>query len=78
MPRAKTPRNGDSRNKKAVISETESTNGRGIALPADLQDQIRIRAYELYERRGCEPGHEVEDWALAEKEVLARHSLQTV
>jgi sporulation protein YlmC with PRC-barrel domain len=33
------------------------------------QQAIEKKAYELYERRGREPGHEVEDWAEAEKQV---------
>ena len=28
----------------------------------DLEEQTRRRAYELYERRGREAGHETEDW----------------
>ncbi len=35
----------------------------------DLDEQIRHRAYELYEQRGRELGHELEDWLRAEKEV---------
>ena len=27
----------------------------------ELEDQIRLRAYELYEARGQEDGHELED-----------------
>jgi hypothetical protein len=35
----------------------------------DLEEQISRRAYELYERRGREHGHEVEDWLQAEAEL---------
>jgi hypothetical protein len=35
-------------------------------------EQIRCRAYELYEERGREDGHEVEDWLRAEAEVTGR------
>ena len=38
---------------------------------ANLQEQISRRAYELAEQRGFEPGHDVEDWLRAEREVLA-------
>jgi len=34
-----------------------------------LEDRIRVRAYELYERRGKTPGHAVEDWLQAEAEL---------
>lgn len=33
------------------------------------QDDIARRAYELYEARGSEPGHELEDWLAAEREI---------
>jgi Protein of unknown function (DUF2934) len=34
--------------------------------------QIEARAYELYLQRGCEDGHDVEDWLTAEKELTQR------
>ncbi|HKS75601.1 MAG TPA: DUF2934 domain-containing protein [Terriglobales bacterium] len=36
----------------------------------ELQDAIRRRAQQLYEQRGCTPGHEVQDWLQAEAEIL--------
>ena len=35
----------------------------------ELEDQIRLRAHELYEARGREDGHEMEDWLHAEEEI---------
>ena len=35
-----------------------------------LRASISLRAYEIYEQRGCEPGCELEDWLHAENEVL--------
>jgi DUF2934 family protein len=35
----------------------------------ELESQIRLRAYELYQERGGEEGHEVEDWLRAEEEL---------
>jgi hypothetical protein len=37
--------------------------------PPNLEEQIRTRAFELYEERGREDGHEVEDWLRAETEI---------
>ena len=37
--------------------------------PKTVDDQIRLRAYELYEERGREDGHELEDWLRAEEEI---------
>ena len=38
----------------------------------NLEEEIRRRAYELYELRGREDGFAEEDWTRAEREVLAR------
>lgn len=38
---------------------------------AGLEELIRQRAYELYLQRGGRPGGELEDWKVAEQEVLA-------
>ena len=46
---------------KTTIQTTESTS--------DMQEQIRRRAHELYEQRGREDGHELDDWLQAESEV---------
>ena len=35
----------------------------------NLGDEIRLRAYELYEQRGGEHGHDVADWLRAEEEI---------
>jgi hypothetical protein len=35
----------------------------------DLQEQIRRRAYELYEQRGRGDGRDLDDWLQAESEV---------
>jgi hypothetical protein len=39
-----------------------------VLATSDLQEQIRLRAYALYEQRRSE-GHELEDWLQAESEV---------
>jgi hypothetical protein len=44
-----------------------------VANPA-REEEIRRRAYELYLERGEEPGHDVEDWLQAERE-LASHEI---
>jgi hypothetical protein len=37
--------------------------------------EISIRAYELYERRGAEPGRDWDDWLEAENELRARRRM---
>ena len=48
----------DSRNKAIAIVE-----------PPRIEEEIRKRAYELFEARGREEGHELEDWLRAEQEI---------
>jgi hypothetical protein len=49
--------------KKAPTSTIEPTEN-------DIQESIRARAYQLFEQRGEELGHDVEDWLRAEAEIL--------
>lgn len=35
-----------------------------------LQEQIEARAHEIYRARGAEPGHELDDWLQAEREIM--------
>jgi DUF2934 family protein len=42
----------------------------GDELQTKMHDAVAWRAYHLFELRGCVPGHETEDWARAEAEVL--------
>lgn len=36
------------------------------------EEIIRIRAHQLFENRGYEHGHDVEDWLEAEAEIIGR------
>jgi Protein of unknown function (DUF2934) len=38
-----------------------------------INEEIRIRAYELFELRGRKEGFHDEDWARAEVEILAKY-----
>ncbi|MGA8150690.1 MAG: DUF2934 domain-containing protein [Terriglobales bacterium] len=79
MARAKNPRTNDSTNKQVITmpeatstAQTRRSAGSKSPTPIDLETQIRQRAYELYQERGCAPGQENEDWFRAEHEVLTR------
>jgi hypothetical protein len=61
----------------AKKSKAKNTNGNSLESALDLEEQIRRRAYELYERRGREAGHETEDWLQAEA-ALARERTKPV
>ena len=34
------------------------------------RDQIRAQAYRIYLQRGCQPGHDMDDWLQAEYELV--------
>ena len=51
---------------RAPNQTTESTN--------KPQEQIRRRAYELYEQRGRNDGYELSDWLQAESELTQQTS----
>jgi Protein of unknown function (DUF2934) len=40
-------------------------------------EQIRMRAYELFEQRGRKDGHNLEDWLQAEAEVNQQQKKKT-
>ena len=46
---------------------------RPALVPINLDEEIRLRAYELWEQHGRESGHQDEHWLLAEREILARY-----
>jgi hypothetical protein len=41
----------------------------------EIEDDIRRRAYEIYESRGLTGGTEIEDWLQAEAEVLEKRNM---
>lgn len=59
-------------NRSATTARETSTTVAVMKSTSELQDQIRRRAYELYEQRGSNHGHEVSDWLQAESEVAQK------
>ncbi len=43
----------------------------------NLDEEIRRRAFELYEQRGRQDGHDMDDWLRAEAEVT-RSAVKTI
>jgi Protein of unknown function (DUF2934) len=71
MARVKTPGNGStSRKQIATMPSPKPVEAKKNKSTVNLEEQIRIRAYQLYEERGYTPGHENEDWLVAEREIL--------
>ncbi|HWY68814.1 MAG TPA: DUF2934 domain-containing protein [Terriglobales bacterium] len=46
------------------------------ANPKNLEEEIRRRAYELYQSRAREDGKDVDDWLQAKSEVESKAGLQ--
>ena len=55
---------------EAIIASDVGAVPQGNDRPA-LDEQIRMRAYELYRQRGGEGGDDMNDWLRAESEVRA-------
>lgn len=79
MARAKTPTTNSPTSKQVItmpeagsINPVRKTVSLSNPAPLELEDQIRRRAYELYEQRGRTPGMENDDWFRAEHEILSR------
>ena len=49
-----------------------SLNPSRVAIPLD---KVQKRAYAIFEARAGAPGHELDDWLLAEAEILTRSLL---
>ncbi len=72
--------------KSAEVAETKAPKETAAKKPAsvpkqvatvttrtvDLQEAIRVRAYEYFQQRGYQHGADIEDWVRAEREVLDR------
>ncbi|HUJ33050.1 MAG TPA: DUF2934 domain-containing protein [Candidatus Acidoferrum sp.] len=41
------------------------------------REEVAVRAYEIYLKRGGEPGRDVEDWVAAEQELSNRLASET-
>jgi DUF2934 family protein len=40
------------------------------------EELIRVRAHQLYEERGCEDGHGLDDWLQAEAEIVGKKPMR--
>jgi hypothetical protein len=57
------------------ISSRSKSSSETMAFSGSVssQDQIRERAHQLYESRGCQDGQAQQDWLTAEQEILNQH-----
>ena len=78
MAKPRTPRTSKAKVDNKVIQMPESVNthsngNSNHSSSNNIEAEIRLRAYELYEQRGYVEGQQDRDWLEAEREVLARH-----
>jgi hypothetical protein len=60
---------------EAVTTAADRSSKKPIARTASVTDQdIARRAYDLYLARDRQPGHELEDWLQAERELRSPRS----
>jgi hypothetical protein len=57
--------------------EVKKAEPRRNVVPINIEDEIRRRAYELFQQRGHGSGSEAEDWVTAEREVMQRYHQQS-
>jgi Protein of unknown function (DUF2934) len=76
--KASRPTNGsetthEPRPETTKMFEVRKTDTRKNVVPINLEDEIRRRAYELYQQRQSGAGSEVDDWFAAEREIMQRY-----
>jgi hypothetical protein len=63
-----------------VVPEVRKNEKPANLVPVNLEEEIRLRAYELYLQRaataGDENGNENQDWLIAEREIRIRYGGQ--
>ena len=65
MPKNGTPRTGNGSPRASKKPRREKT------MPT--REQVALRAYQIYQERGGAPGHELEDWTRAERELMQKN-----
>jgi len=67
-----TPKPDTPRPDTRVGRPLSTNNVRAEASPEEIRKLIAEAAYYRAKERGFEPGHELEDWIVAESEVMGR------
>ncbi len=58
------------------MATPKKTNVIQMPVSAPTADEIAQRAYEIFEARGGEPGHDLDDWLQAESELLRENAVR--
>lgn len=46
---------------------------KSISARVPAKEEVQFRAYQIYVSRNRQPGHELDDWLQAERELLSRN-----
>jgi hypothetical protein len=70
MEKKKTPRRAAAATATTRTKDTKKTASPPLVIrDEELYEQVARKAYALYQERGEEPGHEIDDWLTAERLV---------
>jgi hypothetical protein len=58
---------------KKTTSSAVKTQKKPKISHQELFQQIQLKAYELYEQRGCMHGLDLQDWLQAEQQVASKY-----
>lgn len=59
-----------------IIADTAAMESPKEGPAKDVHVRVAFLAFQLYEQRGHQDGHDLEDWLIAEQRVLAERNLQ--
>jgi len=54
----------------SATSSEQASDGAPERSNAEINDMIEVAAYYIAQRRGFEPGHEIDDWLPAQAQVF--------
>jgi hypothetical protein len=60
------------------VMKSRTTQHQSHSDQTTAEQPVQQRAYELYMKRGQEPGHELEDWLQAERDVRQSQEHQRI
>lgn len=75
-PKAEKTTTAKSQAKTAEVAQTAAP-AKITTRAVDINEAVRLRAYQLFAQRGYNHGADLEDWLRAESEVLARFGART-
>ena len=60
----------EQKNEEGLRHAVSSESAGATSSDGEVRQRIAVRAYDLYQERGCCDGHDVDDWLEAEQAIL--------